>query len=177
MDCYIIKNIIKILLKIKNGFKFEKYNINVFNDVDQVNNILLKADSNSHKITVMKILNLIKSLWNSINLVEQTNTRYEMQFEDVKFKDILYEKSLENVNFRTLTLINQSYSNNYYYYVLCNSFIYIVLKINVNDENDVNIYDIGPFVELTLQQKHEIIYEISIPESKMLLGLNFYIKY
>ena len=100
-----------------------------------------------------------------------------MQFEDVKFKDILYEKSLENVNFRTLTLINQSYSNNYYYYVLCNSFIYIVLKINVNDENDVNIYDIGPFVELTLQQKHEIIYEISIPESKMLLGLNFYMKY
>ena len=111
------------MLKIKNGFKFEKYNINVFNDVDQVNNILLKADSNSHKITVMKILNLIKYLWNSINLVEQTNTRYEMQFEDVKFKDILYEKSLENVNFRTLTLINQSYSNNYYYYVLCNSFI------------------------------------------------------
>ena len=156
---------------------FEKYNVNVFNGQYGLKPVLLKAHSNEHKAKVSKILNLIKSMWNSINLVEQTNTRYEIQFEDKKFKDILYEKNLETINFRTLTLINQSYSNGFYYYVLCNEYIYIVLKINGKDENDIDIYDIGQFVSFSFQENAAILYEITIPESKMLLGLNIFMKY
>ena len=160
-----------------NAHIFEKYNINVFNGQYGLSPVLLKADSYDHKQVISKILNLIKSLWNSINLVEQTSTRYEMQFEDVKFKDILYEKELENVNFRTLTLINQNYYNGYYYNVLCNEYLYIVLKVNIKDENDIDIYDIGPFIPIYFQENSAILYEITVPESKMLLGLNIFMKY
>lgn len=160
-----------------NSYVFEKHNINVFNGQFGLRTPLLKANSNDHKNISLKILNLIKSMWNSINLVEQTNTRYEMQFEDVKFKDILLEKNLEEYQFRSLTLINQSYQNNFYYYVLCNEYIYVVLKVNVKNDDDVEIYDIGTFVSFAFQEKCAIVYEITIPESKMLLGLNIFMKY
>lgn len=170
----------KDLNEYSDRFKIEKFNVNIFNGVGPNNNILFKADLNDHKVTVFKILNLIKSLWNSINLREQKNeynTIYNMEFEDFKFNNELTKKNLEDVKFRTLILSKEFTENDYIYQILCNDYIYIILKIDKFDSSNVDIYDIGPFVELSLQQKHEILYEIAIPESKMLLGLNFLMKY
>jgi hypothetical protein len=116
-------------------------------------------------------------MWNSINLVEQTSTRFEMQFEDTRFKDILYEKDLEHYNFRTLTLIYESYKDECLYQVLCNDYFYVVLKTDEKKNNETDIFDIGPFVPIIFQEKYAILYEITIPESKMLLGLNIFMKY
>lgn len=161
----------------KNAYLFEKHNINVINGQNGMKLELLKANSNEHKIIVFKILNLIKSMWNSINLVEQTSTRFEMQFEDPRFKDILYEKDLEHYSFRTLTLICESYKDECLYQVLCNDYFYVVLKTDEKKNNETDIFDIGPFVPVIFQEKHAILYEITVPESKMLLGLNIFMKY
>jgi hypothetical protein len=161
----------------KNAYVFEKYNINVINGQNGMKPELLKANLNEHKIIVFKILNLIKSMWNSINLMEQTSTRYEMHFEDPKFKDILYEKDLEHYSFRTLTLIYENYTNECLYQVLCNDYFYVVLKTDDKNDSETDIYDIGPFVSFIFQEKHALLYEITVPESKMLLGLNIFMKY
>ena len=72
-------------------------------------------------------------------------------------------------------MIGQTYLDGYYYQILVNKYIYIILKTNANNEDDCDIYDFGVLFPLKYASYKALIYEITIPESRELLGLNFYL--
>ena len=116
---------------------------------------------------------VIKQNMRPISDIENNNNGYDMVIEDSRFGDEMKKKGLDTVRFRSLDAIGQAGDGDYIYQILANKYLYIVLKISANDPNDVEIFDIGPLCPMKYASHHALIYEVLIPESRELLGLNF----
>ena len=152
----------------------ELKNISLFNTRGIRYDVQFKVQDYQVKNIMNKIINFINVYKNAIELREIDVARFEMIIEDSKAGKILQDKDLKDVNFKTFTMPHQQFLNGYYYQILLNKYVYIVLKQNAEKEDDVDIYDVGSLVPLTFSYLHAPVYEITIPESKMLLGLGFY---
>ena len=152
----------------------ELKNVSLFNTRGIRYEVQFKIQDNQVKRIMTKIINFISIYKNIIELREVDENKFEMVIEDSKAGKILKDKDLYDINFRTFTMLYQDILKGYYYQILLNRYVYIVLKQNAENEEDVDIYDFGPLVPLTFTYLHAPVYEITIPESKMLLGLGFY---
>ena len=74
--------------------------------------------------------------------------------------------------FRELSLVSQSYVNGNYYQILMNRYVYMILKLSGTAFDNADIYDIGIHAPLKFNIYHAPIFEIAIPESRMLLGFS-----
>lgn len=135
----------------------------------------LYIDDYEVKSTLITLKNYLKAHWKTLNLIEKENSIYNIEFEDSKAGQIEKEKGLSIVEYRALKMIGQTYLDGYYYQILVNKYIYIILKTNANNEDDCDIYDFGVLFPLKYASYKALIYEITIPESRELLGLNFYL--
>lgn len=136
--------------------------------------VQFKIQDQRTKKIMIKLMNFLNIYQNIIELREIEPIKFEMIIEDSKAGKMLQDKELNGIEFKTLTMPHQQYLDGYYYQLLLNKYIYIVLKQSVSDENDVDIYDFGPLIPLTFNYLHAPVYQITIPESKLLLGLGFY---
>lgn len=96
-----------------------------------------------------------------------------MIIEDPKAAEYLQKKDIKDIPFRSLRMISQTYKDGAYYQILCNKYLYIVLKVTGKNQENVDVYDIGLMVQLKFCSHFALIYEVLIPESRELLGLNF----
>ena len=109
-------------------------NINLLNGQFNLRSAQFNA-SNVEEISLRtQILNGLKSFWNSVNLVETQPSKYRIDIEDFKFGDFIKSKGLEDVQFRNLNTVQNLFHEGYYYQVLMNNYIYIVLKVNSKNE-------------------------------------------
>jgi len=117
------------------------------------------------------ILFFIDTYKNIIELREYEEDKFELLTEDSKAGQFLIDNDLINIQFRLFIMVINQKIEDYTYQLYLNKFIYIVLKID--NEGNTDIYDYGPIVPLTFDYLHALIYEITIPESRILLGMNF----
>ena len=89
---------------------------------------------------------------------------------DSKTRAILRSKGLLELPFRQLVLVSQSFVNGNYYQILMNRYVYMILKLSGTSFDNADIYDFGIHAPLKFNIYHAPVFEISIPESKMLLG-------
>lgn len=119
----------------------------------------------------LKLINLLSVYKKSINLNEIRPGEFEIIFNDSKVGAILKEKDLYDVQFMAFSLSYQTFLKGFMYQVLINKYIYLVIKINERTPDDAEIYDFGVISPFKFTENHAPIFEITIPESKMLLGL------
>jgi hypothetical protein len=124
---------------------------------------------------LLNIKNIVKEFWEIINLQERSEGGFEMMFEDPKFEKSLKIRDLADVGFRQVDVLANLYNEGYVYQILCNRYLYIVLKINSKTNDVEDIYDFGVVCPLKYATHCALIYEVTIPESRELLGLNFYL--
>ena len=53
-----------------------------------------------------------------------------------------------------------------------NKYVYMILKLSGSSFDDADIYDMGIHAPLKFNIYHAPVFEIAIPESKMLLGFS-----
>lgn len=151
----------------------EKVNIRPIGDYVSAFETKLIIEDTDIKNESIKILNCVKSFWSAINLQENAYGGYDMIIEDIKVNDYLLKKGIKDVPFRSFNMLSQTYKDGNYYQILCNRRLYIVLKYNEKTPDDIDIYDIGLLVQMKFASHYALIYEVLIPESRELLGLNF----
>jgi hypothetical protein len=164
----------------KENYKASKIitnNINLINGQYNLRSILFLISDQNELSERTKIINGLTSFWKSVNLIETRSNKYRIEIEDPKYGDYIKAKRMENILYRDLNVVQNIFKDGFYYQVLMNNYIYIVLKIDANDENLIDIFDIGKFIPMTFMSQSAPIFEITIPESKMLLGLNVFMKY
>jgi hypothetical protein len=156
--------------------KIETTNINLFNGQFNLRSILFGTSDVSTISSRTKILNGIKSYWKSINLIQTHETEYKINVEDSRYGEYALSKGIDAIPYKLLNVIKTINYEGNEYQILANNYIYIVLKINLKSD-DVELYDIGKFIPLGFMTNTAPVFEITIPESKMLLGLNIFMKY
>lgn len=164
----------------KENYKASKIitnNINLINGQYNLRSVLFLISDQNELSERTKIINGLTSFWKSVNLIETHSNKYRIEIEDPKYGDYIKAKRMENILYRDLNVVQNIFKDGFYYQVLMNNYIYIVLKIDANDENLIDIFDIGKFIPMTFMSQSAPIFEITIPESKMLLGLNVFMKY
>ena len=158
---------------IKENDIVEKYNIRPISDIVASYKTMLLIEETERKNLLKKMLNFIKGYWNIIDLRENASHGYDMVIEDPRFGDNLKAKGLDQYGFRSFDLVTQAYDGGYLYQVIANRYLYIVLKSKESNPDEIDIYDIGAICPLKYASHHALIYEVLIPESRELLGLNF----
>ena len=118
------------------------------------------------------IRSFIKEFWSIIDLKETELGRYEIVVQDSRAIDSLVKRNLTKIDFMRVDMVAQTNKDGYNYQVLCNSRLYIVVKTKIGDEADVTIYDFGVLIPLKYFTQHALLYEVTIPESRELLGMN-----
>jgi hypothetical protein len=164
----------------KENYKASKIvtnNINLINGQFNLRSVLFLISEQNELNERTKILNALTSFWKSVNLIETNSNKYRIEIEDSKYGDYIKSKHMENLLYRDLNVVQNMFKDGFYYQVLMNNYLYIVLKIDANDEDSIDIFDIGKFIPMTFMNQSAPIFEITIPESKMLLGLNIFMKY
>lgn len=152
-----------------------KRNIKTMEDVFPGLKTYMYIDNFEFKLALIHIYNFVKKYWNSINLNESNKNQYTIEFDDDQAEEELSNsKDLTNYGWRNLFLSKLIFNNNFYYHVLTNRYIYIVLKVDKNN-SICDVYDFGITFPVTYKHNNALIYEITIPESSELLGLNFYL--
>lgn len=158
---------------IKDKTKNQTKNVILFNKLIEGREIRFDIETPQFKDISRKLLNVLNVYKNSIDLTEIDPGQFEMVFNESKIGSILNSKGLLNVPFKTFSLAYQTFINGYQYQVLLNKKIYLVIKSSTYNEDDVSIYDIGILAPLKFEIDHAPLFEITIPESKMLLGFVF----
>ena len=147
----------------------------LFNKLIEGRDIEFEFQNDKFKDIATKLMNIISVYKNSdkIELTEIAPNEYKIEFNESKIGQILRSKGLLDLPFRTFSISYQTSINGYYYQILINKFIYLVLKSSESDADDVEIYDYGIVSPLKFNYNHAPIFAITIPESKMLLGFAF----
>jgi hypothetical protein len=151
----------------------EKVNIKPVGDYIPALEAKLMIEDTDVKNEAKKILDMVRSYWTSINLQENSSGGYDMVFEDAGAEEELAKRDLKDVPFRSFNVLSLAYKNGFYYQILCNRRMYIVLKYSESKPDDIGIYDFGVLVQMKFASHYALIYEVLIPESRELLGLNF----
>ena len=120
---------------------------------------------------LMSIYYLVKEFWNVINLQERPEGGFEMPFEDPKYKDRIKDKGLSDVGFSKLDVLSSTAVGKDVYQILANKYMYVVLK-SASGSEETDIYDFGVMCPLQYAPHKALIYEVTIPESRELMGLN-----
>ena len=152
-----------------------KRNVKTITDVFSSLKTYLYIDNFEYKLALIHIHNFIKKYWNSINLNETRENQYKIEFDDQKASIEIAKLDDNNLQWKEVKLAQTLFKDGFYYQVLTNKNIYIVLKINSKNESECDIYDFGIHFPFTYKFGAGLIYEVSIPESSELLGLNFYL--
>jgi hypothetical protein len=163
------KNFDIISEKTKNQTK----NVILFNNLIEGREIKFDFEKSEFKDLSRKILNIFGIYKNSLELNEISPGQFEAIFNESKIGNIMKAKGVYDIPFRTFTTNYQTFLNGCYYQVLINKYMYLVIKSSAADQDSVDIYDYGIFSALKFTENHAPIFEISIPESKMLLGFAF----
>ena len=151
----------------------EKMNMIPLADYNAAYSTKLLIEDTDTKGTALKTIQFVKAFWNSIDLQEKKTGVFEMTSEDPMFGEVLKKKKLEKVEFRKFIMLTEAKKDDFSYQILCNKWLYLVLKTNLKDDSDIEIYDIGAHIPMKFFTKSALIYEVTIPESRELLGLNF----
>ncbi len=155
--------------------KTQTKNVILFNKLIEGRDIEFEFQTDKFKDNAIKLLNILSVYKNSdrLELNEIKPNEFELVFNDSKIGQILRSKGLLDLPFRTFSTIYETTLNGYNYQILINSLIYLVLKSSENNVDNVDIYDYGVISPLKFSYNHAPIFEITIPESKMLLGFAF----
>lgn len=140
-------------------------------DIDKSFSTAFFIEDISERSKRIKIMTLLNAYWDKIELRENKINGYDIIVEDANFGEDLKKKELVEIPFRQLDILFQSSYDKTIYQILTNKYLLIVLKISL--KGDVDVFDICPLFPFQYQNMHALIYEVSIPESRELLGLNF----
>lgn len=150
--------------------------INPMNNIAKFFEATLYIQDYEVKSKLIKLRNILKSHWKAFNLVEKDEGIYWIEIEDTKLGEYLKSKNLyDEAKWRSLKIVKEEFHDNYFYHVLTNKYVYIVLKINAKKESDCDIYDWGVLFPMSYIQGKALLYEVTYPNSRELLGLNFYV--
>ena len=150
--------------------------INPMNNIAKFFEATLYIQDYEVKSKLIKLRNILKSHWKAFNLVEKDEGIYWIEIEDTKLGEYLKSKNLyDEAKWRSLKIVKEEFHDNYFYHVLTNKYVYIVLKINAKKESDCEIYDWGVLFPMSYIQGKALLYEVTYPNSRELLGLNFYV--
>lgn len=152
--------------------KTQTKNVILYNSLIPGNEIQFEMESPEFKDRSLKILNILQAHKKSIELNELENNVFEMVFNNSKIGTILRSKGLLDLPFRKFSLISQSYLNGCYYQILVNKYVYLILKLSGSSFDNADVYDFGILAPIRFNIYHAPIFEIAIPESKMLLGFS-----
>ena len=155
---------------VKNKSKTQTKNVVLYNSLIPGKEIQFEMEDPIFKERSLKILNILNSYKNSIELNELDNQVYEITFNNSRIGSILKSKGLLDIPFRKFILVSQSYVNGNYYQILMNGYVYLILKLSSSSFDNADIYDFGVHAPLKFNVFHAPVFEIVIPESRMLLG-------
>ena len=150
--------------------KTQTKNVILYNSLIPGKEIEFEMEAPEFKDRSLKILNILNAHKKSLELNELNDNVYEMAFNNSKIGAILRSKGLLELPFRQLVLVSQSFVNGNYYQILMNRYVYMILKLSGTSFDNADIYDFGIHAPLKFNIYHAPVFEISIPESKMLLG-------